>query len=131
MTAIEIIKETKEFYTGDVKRRALGASGVCEYVTSDGLRCALGRCMVPDANEEFRGVRVSLSDGRGSMSEKFSEALGGRELDDILQPAYRGHSEEFWSALQHFHDAPQNWDSKRLTGAGKGDYNELLKKYKS
>ncbi len=96
MTKIEIIEETVAFYTEDPSRIAL-ENRRCKYLTSDGRKCAFGRCMTDEALEEYGefGQIVTI------LEENLPE---GTTLDSLLKPEYQGHDALFWRDLQSLHD---------------------------
>lgn len=42
-------EDTKAFYLGHPERRAIGADGLCRYLTEVGTKCAIGR-FIPDGH---------------------------------------------------------------------------------
>lgn len=101
-TRVEIIDETAEGYT--METRATNKNGGCDYLTSDGRMCAVGRCM----HSPMLGPQTSVS---GIMFR-----YGG--LDAFLKFEYRGHSVDFWEDIQQLHDSHEWWNSTGLTMDG-------------
>lgn len=118
-TKIEIIKETFEFYSNDISKRAANEAGACWYLHPlNGNKCAVGRCM----NEKAR-----FDASEYISSYVVSNALNS--LDDHLKEDYHGHSLEFWKDLQSLHDNNGNWDKREASKGGKAYYSSLLEKY--
>ena len=94
-TKEEILKETIDFYLTDPKRRASLPSRACSYLTDDGRKCAVGRCLKPGG----------LADLRLDCDEE-NPSVGNfaKHPDNYLLPQYCGHSEQFWFKLQLLHD---------------------------
>jgi len=111
MTKLEILKETYDYYTQDVNRRGVNGEG-CYYRIGDKM-CAVGRCMTEKAYFPFRGTVTTYN----------SEY----NLEASLKNEYKGHSVEFWRALQTWHDSNNNWNSTGLTTVGQKDYDDLVK----
>lgn len=91
-TKHEIIDETYAYYAADPSRRAMGRGG-CVILTAAGRTCALGRCMLPEVQNNYLN-----SDG------PYLTATDESRLDYMFQPDYRGHSEAFWLSIQSIHD---------------------------
>lgn len=109
--------ETVEFYGADVSRRAKDIEfGICDYIMDDGRKCAVGRCCKNPSNKWIGSVsRLALNFGK---------------LDSIFMPEYKGHDQNFWEALQMFHDNCNNWNKKRgLSRFGKRELRELLEMF--
>ena len=119
MSAIQIINETFEYYTEKVGRRAVhrykdGEADTCMYNGDLGTHCAIGRCLLSvyqDGGYDLIGNEDAIS----GLVES-NELL---DLDEMLQPQYRGHHIQFWDKLQTFHDDVCNWDSEgKVTSEG-------------
>ena len=106
MTKQEIIKETAEFYNLGNRGKNGGDTHMCQYLSSEGNMCAVGRCIIPEKLEDFVEVYNSL------------RVISISDLEFYLQPQYRGHSLAFWNDLQHFHDHPTNWTEEGLSEHG-------------
>jgi hypothetical protein len=104
-TQDEILKETVEFYWADPSRRAATEQG-CRYQTDDGRMCAVGRCMTPEARRLTFGIACEV----GLLEGNFDVV----NLDEMLEPEYRGHSLYFWRRLQHLHDGKDFWENEEL-----------------
>ncbi len=103
-TKLQIIDETVKYYSSDPRKRAV-TQGLCEYLTSDGRKCAMGRC-----------CRNPGSLLQGTSYDIFKKY--GDETQKIFFPRYQGHGEEFWSELQSWHDNLGNWNDEGLTKEG-------------
>lgn len=123
MNAVDIILETALNYSSDVTRRAINPnynpSSIyngprCEYLTSDGKMCAIGRC-IAEPKLGYAGTAGSFR-----FHDEFIE------LDSVLKPEYRGYSKDFWRILQGFHDDDSNWNDHGLSVAGIAALNHLL-----
>lgn len=124
LTKFEIINETLAFYSEDVNRRAIKKTGnYCEYLTEDGKKCAVGRCMTSEALNEY-------GDYMGTIDSLIIEDPKQINLDDLLEEKYRGHEEEFWSNLQRIHDKPENWNEAGLTFEGMNNVEKIKEMYK-
>lgn len=113
-TRKQIIDETVEFYSEDPRRRAVDEHNACVYLTEDGRKCAVGRCLEEDA---------PTLDHEGSIS-----ALTLRRMfqDEEFRPEYRGHPLDFWQDIQNLHDQNDNWEtSGGLSESGKLELRNL------
>lgn len=113
-TKLEILKETKDFYSEDVSRRAIGING-CVYLTEDGRKCAYSRCV-----DENSGFVYSLMGGIGLIND----------VEKYLKKEYQGHERAFWRSIQVFHDHPAHWNVNGLTKQGINFYNKLVEQFK-
>ena len=96
-TRREIIDETPPEYT--LYARATNGDS-CLYLAPNGLKCALGRCMIaPQASWGWTASQVP-------------------DFENKLMEEYRGHPAAFWSDLQELHDRDQNWDAEGLSEFG-------------
>ena len=121
MTEIEIIEETANTYSSS--NRSMKSNGKCYYTHPDnGNHCAVGRCMLED-------TLTSLSKIDNEESVAYLLESLGCKLDDILKPEYRGHSLEFWTALQDLHDGMQNFDDNGITPNGLSLVDRLKHRY--
>ncbi len=120
LTKIEIIKETAEFYNSE-NRGYDYIKDNCMYITNDGKKCAIGRCLNTKGIQAIKNIQT----------KSFIILFPTNEiLDSYLKPKYRGHIKDFWLTLQSFHDTDEFWDKEGLSGDGKFEYEELLKRYK-
>lgn len=103
LTALEILNETCAAYTLDTRAREGYA---CRFETSDGKRCAVGRCMLP-------GI-AKARDHKTTFYDWDSDAA----LDADLCEQYRGYPLAFWRRLQLLHDNSYHWDSEGLSPQG-------------
>ena len=117
MTKTEIIIETKEFYDANPHLRGVsrlipsdGENCVYQSPTEPERKCAVGRCMTKEA-------LVSLGQAEGPAESLKCKSPDGK-LDTLLIQKYRGHSADFWTALQDFHDKKINWNKNGLSLCG-------------
>lgn len=118
-TKIEIIKETASHYTSKNRGYDTDESS-CEYITPEGYRCAVGRCIKKEHILTFQLDNQGVGIDGGNFDQ----------LNKVLQDEYKGHSYTFWQDLQQLHDQCSNWNDEGLTDQGRVYYNELLEKYK-
>lgn len=118
-TRKEIIDETVAYYSEDTSRRAMNVNGYCEYETSDGRMCAVGRCMK-------KKVRTDLPENCDIQSIRDTYYCA---LDKAFKKPYRGHSLDFWMDLQALHDYSDYWNKKGLTRKGKIEVQRLHEVY--
>lgn len=114
LTKLEILEETVAFYSEDTSRRAYTKNVGCEYNTSDGRHCAVGRCF----NENIQALGDDYSGNQVGIDAIL-------DFDSLLQDKYKGHNIEFWSYLQLLHDIDDNWDKKGLTKIGLDEVENL------
>jgi hypothetical protein len=115
-TKLQIIEETAAFYMEDPSRRAYNAiTDMCEYQTTDGRNCAVGRYFIDPQNIRNYGVKEL--------------ALRGEFLQENLIEEVRGHDWVFWESLQRFHDRFFYWDTDGITESGRTYLQELKQKY--
>ena len=115
---LKLLQETVDYYSKDTSRRGLNEGSnedsngsKCVYLSPiSGNMCAVGRCMTEESVKKLGGANVTAN---GIVSE-----LNINELDDVIQPKYRGYHIQFWLEMQHLHDSNYNWDSKGLTESG-------------
>lgn len=112
LTALEIIDETVEFYSADVSRRALDDNANCLYQAPSLNKCAIGRCMTAKALAINKNVACTVD-------------FLVPNIDSLVLKKYRGHSINFWTRLQGFHDFTSYWNKKGLTYKGKKRVIEL------
>lgn len=113
---LDIINETANFYTS--KNRAVDPPN-CLYVTDDGKRCAVGRCLKED---------LDVKDLDGDVRDLIIE-FNVPDIDDLLQEEYKGHSENFWLEIQGFHDLSRIWNEEGLTEYGYLQLEQLKEKW--
>jgi hypothetical protein len=126
MTKKQIVEETLSYYEKDPGRRAIHPeTGDCMYNLKDkgGLgkwngkykHCAVGRCL----DEKYKMFGEALPGNYDSdsvdvtaLANKITDAYSLKtklELDDLLDPKYRGHEIGFWKQLQQLHDREDYW----------------------
>lgn len=112
MNKQRIILETIEEYD-DPSNRALYYSkgthldATCLYESSNGNRCAVGRCMTNRALERY-----------AYSSRGFEHLTEGLMYDDLLREEYRGQTLQFWVDLQMLHDTHSHWSDTGITDKG-------------
>lgn len=119
MTALELINETFAAYS-DPKNRAYNPySGGCKYITSDGRKCAVGRCLIRPF-EEKENVNSLIKCSEGGWIFQRSSFLNDSILfsDELFKEEYRGHSPELWMALQRWHDNSGHFTSEGVSNEG-------------
>ena len=129
-TKKEIILETAAFYGEDPSRRAVikeDGRAKCRYLTEDGRKCAVGKCLI----EGKKMLYVGVVDPQEAMS---AELVDGQvhdiaNLEDVLMPEYRGHDTYFWSGLQEFHDSDFHFTDTGLSELGERYLKILLEQY--
>lgn len=117
-TEEEIVRETVEYYCNNP--RALSEHGDCLYLTEDGNRCAVGRCL----KKPVRYFLTTKSSDPLPISEHDLSVDDIINLDQYLKKEYRGHDSLFWRRLQVLHDGASYWkrvgkNKKVLTDEGK------------
>lgn len=126
-TKLEIIDETVAFYSENVSRRSFTIPGVFKTLEScvywnekNGNVCAVGRC----ASEEGLKTLHDLYEGVGieGVADIFP-------VDNILKEEYKGHSVDFWNAIQFLHDRSSYWDENGLSEMGKEYVKNLIEEY--
>ncbi len=129
-TKTSIINETAAFYNS--KNRSVVVNHdeeywdqdtECRYLGENGERCAFSRCCW-----ETEKV-INLLTENENMSADIVLKIAESDKIEILKEEYRGHSGEFWSNLQYFHDSSYNWDENGLTVEGVETKEGLLKKW--
>jgi len=117
MTVTEIVNETVEYYS--THPRAYNSETLmCEYITAQGNKCAVGRCVSDDAATRWQ------FNGLGQIDN-----IERNTLEDALLPQYRGHSREFWNELQHLHDREGHWNGNKLSPAGEMWRDHIIEHY--
>jgi len=133
-TKIKVINETAAHYNSNNR----GNDGLsCVYDAGDGNRCAVGRCMTPEALEKSLFVLHS-NYAWGSVrnieanieNHLFQFPEGAKSFLDLLREEYQIDDLKFWKDLQQFHDEGSNWDDQGLSERGKKAYKILLDQYK-
>ena len=109
LSMLEILDETIEYYTHNP--RGITDGEVCLYLTEDGKKCAVGRCLV-----EGR-IPTTFEGGVPSLVRKYGTFL--------LKPQYRGYKEAFWTDLQTLHDRSYYWVVGGLNDEGERYVNEI------
>ena len=126
-TKKEIILETAAFYGEDPSRRAVvnqDGRAKCRYLTEDGRKCAVGRCLIEGGKMLSVGIVGAISAELVDMA--VSEIYN---LEDVLMPEYRGHDTDFWVRLQEFHDCDVHFTDTGLSELGERKLEFLLEQY--
>lgn len=114
MNKAEIIEDVAASYTSET--RAIYGANTCLYKAPNGQRCAVGRYLITDQFDDWKG-------GAGSLEYEFEG------LDQYLRKDVRGHELAFWTDVQKLHDEPLYWDKQGLSPEGLDYKNELLEKW--
>ena len=113
MTAMQLVRETLMAYIKWPTKLRGKQLGICRYITDDGRKCAVGRCML---NPREHACAATVT----SLSYRYN-------FDDLLKPEYRGFPIQLWEELQTFHDYDGNWTNKGLSARGDRTLAELEK----
>jgi len=131
VTKVEILHYVKEHFEKNPRALYYPSSNndkdsvSCSYLTEEGHRCAHSICLT-DIALKIMQQKCLINHG----CDDVIEALG----DIIHKPKFRGHSPEFWTDIQHFHDKGEFWEEKdskgnSLTEFGQKRFQELLTKH--
>jgi hypothetical protein len=102
-TKEQIMTETFEFYSTP-SNRAARENGGCFYLDiRTGNKCAVGRCL--DPNAELEKIKDSI-EVRWSF------------IQELFLPEYQGHDIDFWVCLQEWHDQQLNFFNDKLSVYG-------------
>lgn len=101
-TQEQVVKETVDYYSEDVSRRAKTAEGGCAYLTQDGRMCAVGRCLSKEGLRQYGN----------------SPSFFHHEMIDLFKSEYQIRDERFWRLLQGLHDTDGYWDENGLSEEG-------------
>lgn len=118
-TKLQLIDDLLKPYIDNPKSRAvitISSGTSCSYLTKDGRKCLVGQCMLPGPWQKS----VASASGLFSL---FKE-------EDVFREEYRGHSVNFWSEMQYFHDHNGFWNYSGLTETGKLRLESIKQKYK-
>lgn len=116
---LEILEETVQYYSEDVRQRGVEAREGCRYLIKKGNMCAVGRCMIEPTTQMSGRVQILYVNHR----------VGFANLENYLKPEYRGHPVGFWSDLQSLHDGSDYWTTTGLTKKGKDRENKIRLKF--
>jgi hypothetical protein len=113
-TKEQIMTETFEFYSYP-SNRAVRSNGGCFYLDVEtGKKCAVGRCLNPNAELE------KLDQG---VQKCWPTIL------ELLLPEYQGHDIDFWACLQDWHDQQLNFFDDRPSVYGVRTAEEIWNRY--
>ena len=110
---LEVLEETKNFYSQDTSRRATQqtSSGlVCNYQTPNGNRCGVSRYL----KDGFLEAHPEVVEDNPRASALISEYGAPMKLLNEYP--------NFWGMIQSFHDCRYNWDGEGLTERGEVKY---------
>lgn len=136
MTKLEIIKEVLEDrYCKNPSLRAIecdnkGNAKNCLYELrkDDGtvLNCAVGTCLTK------KGIAFAMKNNLGGVWD-FGLEIDSDDfvnvLEENLKERYKGHSIDFWSDLQGFHDNDEYFTETGISILGQGQLNRLKEIY--
>ena len=112
MNSVEIIKETREYYS-DPSKRGYSPEKGCRYKIDDVRMCAVGRCITnPDDFIYTGGITKDNWD-------KFA-----------FKSKYQGQTISFWQDLQAWHDIQDNFTETGISAKGEARVKELIAIYK-
>lgn len=124
-TRSEIMAETFAAYENP-ENRGLSPMGQCQYLTVDGKMCAVGRCMINPGNKDY----VNKYNHDLNHTNTFTIAFEDIENRcQHLKEEYRGHSVEFWTDLQRWHDCEDNFQDNEISQRGLNDIEKLKSKW--
>lgn len=126
LTKQEIVQDMVNFYSADPNRRSLAIGGGCVYNSPEGQHCAVGRCLLPEYQNQGSNLRLNgksfgdfvIGHGTFSLEEIDGIEYGSNSHNKLLQEQYRGHDIGFWLHLQNLHDNPEHWNEVGLTENG-------------
>ena len=122
MTALELLEETKEYYTKDTRRRSI-YNGVCFYSSknskSKGTGCAIGRKLSPKQRLEW-----------DDLGENLPILFIINDFNKKLPKSIRNISTLNLAKIQRFHDSNSYWDKNGLTKIGERNYEKLKAEFK-
>lgn len=120
---LDLIDETVNYYSEDPSRRSQDPiTWRCFYLSENGNKCAVGRCIDPKKYDPKWDRLDSISVSELECQIESS----GEVFEDIFLDKYKGFFIKFWADLQMLHDEISFWDSKGLTREGQ-DYVDSLK----
>lgn len=101
--------------------RATDAISGCMYQNKEGNRCAHSICLSDEGLDKI----LRYGDNSGSNAGDVISRL----TDNIHKEEFRGHSSEFWDAIQSLHDNDSNWvlieGGNKLSAKGVKEAQEL------
>lgn len=117
-TEKEIVLETVEYYSDPDNRSLYYSHGepkdaTSVYLSSNGNKCAVGRCMKDKVLDSIAKNRSIKSIVRGMCANKDQA-----HIDSLFKDEYRGHSVSFWDRLQRLHDEYSHWSKDGITRRG-------------
>jgi len=129
----QIVIETIKYYKNH--NRGIGRYNGCEYLTEDKCMCALGRAMTNDAllnygkyaNDADTLFNNIWLEDEPNNPMNHNQPPANKEVYDqkLFKEEYKGHTREFWTWLQSFHDNHGHWikyktkDGNKISTNGK------------
>lgn len=104
---LALLNETVQYYSEDTSRRAI-VNGTCQYITSKGQMCAVGRCL----------KKGFLNNINGHNSLTLISLLQYYKEEEIFKQKYVGFDGRFWLKLQDLHDEFKYWGENCLSPKG-------------
>lgn len=133
-TKLEIIEETVQYYLNN--KRSTSVNG-CLYISKDGAKCAVGRCLKDELLENYRFKKSKCFNLNECSIDDLVIITRVNSINILLKEEYCGHDLEFWRELQIFHDKESNWvknqtdeNTNKLSLLGQSSLEALKKKYR-
>lgn len=101
----EVLNETFKYYYGKQSRCGYSDSGMCEYLTEEGNKCAIGRMLRPSYLKE----KADQLNEAGPVEDAYDKGLLPTEA---FLPRYQGLPFIFLKQLQTMHDDYAEWGDK-------------------
>ena len=100
--------------------QAVSNNDTCQYITEDGKNCGHSMALKP----EYRVKANEMQEG--STAVDVINEFG----DKVHKKRYRGHSKQFWTDIQYFHDNGIYWNKDgSITEKGNERLRELKESY--
>lgn len=119
MSMLEVITNTVKYYSNNPRATRPGTN-ICEYMTEEGYRCALGRWFI---DPRFNYVEGDVLEVINRIEHDSDPNL--KTLDDLLDPEVRGFSTYFWMDLQYLHDSSRFWQNETTRNSVTEEPNKL------
>lgn len=123
-TTSEIIQENIDKYSNPSNRGYCRDEKICQYITADNRKCAIGRVMIDPEKAQIEKSSLDLvydEDEDGNSSDTGTWKIGNIIWDDnLLFPEYRGQNPKFWRELQTWHDNDYHFDNEKNCLTKKG-----------
>lgn len=123
----EIIDETAAYY--NLNNRSIKSDGgnYCLYNGPNGKKCAFARMCADDIILTEGKNAANMLGWEGYHDKKPLNSMGDQ---GVLKEEYRGHSMEFYNAIQGLHDLVLNWTENGLSPQGVEVVKRLKERYK-